>query len=79
MSPNRAAVPGRWLKEKCLTGDHESVIVVSSLQDHDVVAFDQIHEPVLLVDSARPGAGECMTELLGLSDPGERITSHLIE
>jgi len=36
--------------------------VVASLQDHDVVAFDEVHKPVFLVDAARPGAGQRMAE-----------------
>ena len=32
--------------------DRGSAVVVASLQDHDVVPFDEVHEPVFLVDAA---------------------------
>ena len=53
--------------------------MVASLDNHDVVTVDEVHKSVFLVDTARPGACQCMTELLGLPDPGERITGDVIE
>lgn len=52
---------------------------MASLQDHDVVTFDEVHESVFLVDPARPGAGEGVTELLWLANPYERVACDVIE
>lgn len=59
--------------------DRRSAVVVAGLQDHDVVPFDEVDEPVFLVDAPRPGSSECVTELLGFPDPGEGIPANIIE
>ena len=62
-----------------LTAEYGSTIVVASLHDHDVFPLDQVDQPVLVVDAARPTACERVTELLRLADPSERITGYLVE
>jgi hypothetical protein len=53
--------------------------VVPGLEDYDVIAVDQVHEAVLLVDPPRPTALQNMFQLLGLADPRQRITQCGIE
>ncbi len=42
-------------------------VVVSRLEHHDIVAVDQIDEPMLLINSARPTPGKNMAKWLRLS------------
>ena len=53
--------------------------MVASPQNHDVVPFDEIREPMFLVDTARPGASEDVTELLRLANTCQGGTSDVIK
>lgn len=48
--------------------------MIASLQNHQVIAVDQVHEPVLVVNSARPAALENVPQLLGFPDPAKGIS-----
>ena len=48
-------------------------VVVPGLEDHQVVAVDEIHEPVLLRDAPRPRPGCPIPELFRFPDPAEGI------
>ncbi len=50
---------------------HRLLVVEACLQDHQVVAVDEVDEAVFLGDASRPGAGQCVSELLGSADAGE--------
>lgn len=54
-------------------------VVVASLEDHDVVTVDEIHEPMLLVDSSRPRTGEGVTKLFWFADASEGIAGDVVE
>ncbi len=46
--PTGPAIP----LERELRSGRQSAVVVAGLEDDDVVAVDEVHEPVLLVDAA---------------------------
>jgi len=48
-------------------------VVVAGLEDHKVRVEDQVNEPVLLGDAARPGATDAVLERLWFADPVGRI------
>lgn len=48
-------------------------VVVAILKDHQVVAADEIHEPMLLCDAPRPRPGCPIPELFRFPDPAEGI------
>lgn len=43
------------------------------LQDHRVVAVDELHEAVFFGEASGPGAGQDVSEVLGLADTGEGL------
>src|ERR1022692_1013581 len=50
---------------------HSRLLVVEScLQDHDVIAVDQVDKPVFLADPPGPGAGEHVAERFGFANSG---------
>jgi hypothetical protein len=53
--------------------------VKASLQDHEVVAVDEIHQTVLIADPSRPRTGEQMTKWLGFADTGNRVSQHVVD
>jgi hypothetical protein len=60
-------------------GPRSSAVVVAGLEDHDVVSVDEVHEPMLFVDSPGPRSGQGMAQLFGLSDAPERVTGNVVE
>jgi hypothetical protein len=53
--------------------------VEADLQDHEVVAVDEVDEAVFLGDASRPGAGQGASELLGFADAGERVAAGVVD
>ena len=53
--------------------------MVPSLEDDDVLAFDQVHEPVFVVNPAGPASLKDVAQLLGLADARERISGDVLE
>jgi hypothetical protein len=52
--------------------------VKARLEDHDVVAIDEVDEAVLVGDAPRPRAGQRVLELLRFAYAGERIVQHVV-
>lgn len=48
-------------------------VVVAGLQDHEIVAVDEIDEPVLLIDPPGPRALHAVLQLLRLANALERL------
>ena len=51
----------------------------AGLDDRYIVALDEINESMLLVNPARPRAGESMTKLFRFADPIERVAGDVIQ
>lgn len=49
------------------------------LQNHQVVAVDEVDEAVLLPDAAGPGAGEHMPEWFGLPDARHGVAERRVD
>jgi hypothetical protein len=52
-----------------------ALVVIPGLEDHDVIAVDQVLEAMLLVEPSRPAALQNVFQLLGLADPRQRNSS----
>jgi len=50
------------------------LVVVTGLEDDQVLAVDEAHKPVLRVDPPRPASGQHVTQRLRLADARRRIT-----
>ncbi len=48
--------------------------MVAGLEEVDPLVLNEVHEPVLLRDAARPGAGRQVLERFGLSNSRAGIT-----
>ena len=53
--------------------------MVAGLENHHIVALDEIDESMLLINPARPGASESVTKVFGLANVVERIASDVIQ
>lgn len=51
----------------------------SSLQNYEVVAVDEVDQPVFFADPPRPSAREHVAERLGLADSSGRVTQGVID
>ena len=47
--------------------------MIASLQNHQVIAVDEIHKPVLVIDSPRPAALQNVSQRFRLANSGEGI------
>ena len=47
-------------------------LIIAGEPRHEI----EVHDPVFLVDAARPSSGECVTEVLGLPGPREWVTGN---
>jgi len=56
-----------------------SAVVVAGLEDHHIVALDEVNESMLLVNPTRPSASESVTKLFGLADAGDGVASDVIQ
>ena len=54
-------------------------VVVPRLEDYDIVAVDQIDEPMFLINSARPTTGKDMAKWLRLTNSFEWVTHRVFE
>ena len=54
-------------------------VVKASLQDHKVVAVDEMHQTVLVADPSRPGTGKQMTKWLGFADTCDRVSHRVAD
>ena len=50
-----------------------SLVVIAGLEDDQVISFNQVDEPVLLINPPRPTALEHMTKLFRFPDPISRL------
>ena len=48
-------------------------IMISGLKELDVVAFDEVDQPMFFGDPPAPGPNQLMLQRLGLADPGGRL------
>jgi len=56
-----------------------SAIVITDLNDDDVVAVDQTDQAMLFVDPTRPCAGKRMAQLFRLPDSAIGVTGDVVE
>ena len=49
------------------------------MQDHGVVAIDEIDESVFLADASRPAAGEGLAQRLGCTDALKEVTEDFVD
>lgn len=56
-----------------------SAVVVAGLQDHNVVAVDQVDEPVLLADASRPASSEGVAQGFGFTDAFEWVAQDVVD
>ena len=54
-----------------------SPVVIPRLEDDEVIAVDEVYQPVLARYASRPGPGEGMAERLGLADAFKRVTGSI--
>ena len=54
-------------------------VVITSLEDLHLLVVGPVYQPVLVIDSAGPVAGEVSFEGLGLAYPGERVALDLTD
>ena len=52
--------------------------MVASLSNAKNIALDGVHEPMLVIDPARPESRKCMLKWLGLPDPFKRRTLNIM-
>ena len=77
MGPVLSKDPGRM--QRLTTERGRSLVVETGLQDHEVVAVDEVDEAVLLADAAGPGACEHMPEWLGLPDARDGVAERVVD
>ena len=53
--------------------DDSSDVMEAGLEDHQVVAVDEVDEPMFLGDPARPCPGQHVSQWLGFPDAGDRV------
>src|SRR5262245_53570690 len=56
-----------------------SFVVESGLQNHEVIAVNEVDQPVLLADPPRPGTREHVAERFGFADPGRGVAQRVVD
>jgi len=62
-----------------LAGRDTSAVAIASLKNHDVVAIDEVDQPVLLADPSGPAAGEGVAQRLGFADPFTGVPEDVVD
>ena len=66
-------VPRHWNSRNWLWWRLEALVVVAGLEEVNPLVSNEVHEPVFLRDTARPGAWRQVLERFGLSNSREGI------
>ena len=56
-----------------------SLVVVTGLEDDQIISVDEVDESMLFIDSPRPTALEHVTKLLGFTNAASRLAQRSLD